>query len=197
MQDYLQEPDPARPPGRRRGRDRPRSWSSGAEPPDLVITDIRMPDMDGIEAAEAIYAVEPVPIIIVSAFHDAEHRSPGPKKDHILAYLVKPIKQADLEPAITIAMTRFQQFQAIRQETDDLRQALEDRKLIERAKGILMKQADRRGRSLPPAAEARQRQEPQAHRDRADDPVRGARFWTCPASQCRSFADSKKIVTFP
>ena len=62
-------------------------------------------------------------------------------EDHILAFLVKPIKQADLEPAIAIATRRFEQFQALRQEAADLRQALENRKLIERAKGLLMKHA--------------------------------------------------------
>ena len=88
-----------------------------------------------------------------------------------MAYLVKPIKQADLEPAIAIAMRRFEQFQALRKEAADLKQALEDRKVIEKAKGILMKKAGpRRARRLPPAAEARQRQEPQAGRDRPDDP---------------------------
>ena len=58
----------------------------------------------------------------------------------ILAYLIKPAKQADLEAAITIAMQRFEQFQTLRQEAADLRQALEDRKVIERAKGLLMKE---------------------------------------------------------
>ena len=82
----------------------------------------------------------PVPVILVSAYHDPElfHRA---EADHILAYLVKPIKQADLEPAIAIAMRRFEQFQALRQETADLQQALEDRKIIEKAKGMLMKKA--------------------------------------------------------
>ena len=108
--------------------------------PDLVITDICMPDMDGLDAAEEIYGFEPVPIIIISAFHDPELIARA-EKNHVLAYLVKPIKQEDLEPAITIARTRFQEFQAMRQETDNLRQALEDRKLIERAKGIIMKKA--------------------------------------------------------
>ena len=61
--------------------------------------------------------------------------------DHILAYLVKPTKQADLEAAIAIAMQRFEQFQALRKEAADQRQALEDRKVIERAKGLLMKKA--------------------------------------------------------
>jgi response regulator NasT len=61
--------------------------------------------------------------------------------DHVMAFLVKPIKQADLEPAIAIAMRRFEQFQALQKETADLRQALEDRKVIEKAKGVLMKKA--------------------------------------------------------
>jgi response regulator NasT len=59
-----------------------------------------------------------------------------------MAYLVKPIKQADLEPAIAIAIRRFDQFQALRKEAVDLKQALEDRKTIEKAKGILMKKVN-------------------------------------------------------
>jgi two-component system, response regulator PdtaR len=109
-----------------------------ANQPDLVITDIKMPDMDGIEAAALIYKNAPVPVILVSAHHDPEfiRRAEG---DYIMAYLVKPIKQADLEPAISIAMRRFKQFQAFRKEACDLKQALEDRKVIEKAKGVLMK----------------------------------------------------------
>jgi two-component system, response regulator PdtaR len=106
--------------------------------PDLVITDIKMPDMDGIEAAVQIYKDGPIPVILVSAFHDAEFIDRA-EADHILAYLVKPIKQSDLEPAIKIAMRRFEQFSELRKEATDLKQALEDRKLIEKAKGILMK----------------------------------------------------------
>ena len=109
-----------------------------AQHPDLVITDIKMPDMDGIDAAVQIYRDRPVPVILVSAFHDAELIARA-ESDHILGYLVKPIEQADLEPVIALAMRRFEQFQALRQEATDLRQALEDRKVIERAKGILMK----------------------------------------------------------
>jgi two-component system, response regulator PdtaR len=108
--------------------------------PDLIITDIKMPGMDGIDAAVQVYRGGPLPIILVSAYHDPEliHRAEG---DHILAFLVKPIKQADLEPAIAIAIRRFEQFQALRKEAADLRQALDDRKIIERAKGLLMKKA--------------------------------------------------------
>jgi response regulator NasT len=109
--------------------------------PDLVITDIKMPDMDGIDAAEAISQGKPIPVILVSAYHRPQlfERAKG---DHILAYLVKPTKQADLEAAIAIAMQRFEQFQALRKEAADQRQALEDRKVIERAKGLVMKQTD-------------------------------------------------------
>jgi response regulator NasT len=106
--------------------------------PDLVITDIKMPDMDGIDAAVKIYQDRPVPVILVSAYHD-EALIARAEADHILGYLVKPIKQADLAPVIALAMRRFEQFETLRREAADLRQALEDRKVIERAKGILMK----------------------------------------------------------
>jgi response regulator NasT len=108
--------------------------------PDLVITDIKMPDMDGIEAAEQIYKDRPIPVILVSAYHDARLIERA-EADHILGYLVKPIKQSDLEPVIRLAMRRFEQFEALRREAADLRQALEDRKIIERAKGSIMKRA--------------------------------------------------------
>jgi response regulator NasT len=107
--------------------------------PDLVITDIKMPDMDGIDAAMKLYKEKPIPVILVSAYSDAKLIERA-EADHILAYLVKPIKQADLEPVIGLAMRRFEQFEALRREASDLRQALEDRKIIERAKGILMKE---------------------------------------------------------
>ena len=109
--------------------------------PDLVITDIKMPDMDGIDAANRIYQETPIPVILVSAYHDAELIQRA-EADHILGYLVKPIKQADLEPVIALAMRRFEQFQTLRQEAADSRQALEDRKVIERAKGVLMKRTN-------------------------------------------------------
>jgi response regulator NasT len=63
------------------------------------------------------------------------------RTEHVMAYLVKPIEQADLEPAIALAMQRFEEFKALRKQAADLRQALQDRKLIEQAKGVLMKHA--------------------------------------------------------
>src|SRR5688572_28393651 len=70
-----------------------------AKSPDLVITDVKMPDMDGIEAVEQITRTAPVPVILVSAYHDAELIERA-EREYILAYLVKPIKKADLETAI-------------------------------------------------------------------------------------------------
>jgi AmiR/NasT family two-component response regulator len=107
--------------------------------PDLVVTDIKMPGLDGIDAAKRLYEKMPLPVILVSAYSDAKLIERA-EADHIMAYLVKPIKQADLETAIGLAMRRFEQFEALRREAADMRQALEDRKIIERAKGVLMKE---------------------------------------------------------
>jgi len=108
--------------------------------PDLVISDIKMPDMDGIEAAGEIYRTAAVPVILVSAHHEQELIDRA-LADHVMAYLVKPIKAAHLQPAIAIALRRFAEFQALRKETADLRQALDDRKVIEQAKRVLMESA--------------------------------------------------------
>ena len=108
--------------------------------PDLILTDVKMPDLDGIDAAVEVGKGEPIPVILVSAYHDDEllGRARG---GHIFGFLVKPVKQDDLKAAIAIAMQRFEEFRSLRTEAGELRQALEDRKFIERAKGVLMKKA--------------------------------------------------------
>lgn len=105
---------------------------------DLVMTDIRMPDLDGLDAAGILYERSPMPIILLSGHCDRELIERA-EENHVLAYLMKPVTQAQLEPAIALATRRHEEFTALKQEASDLRQALADRKLIERAKGLLMK----------------------------------------------------------
>jgi two-component system, response regulator PdtaR len=105
--------------------------------PGLVITDIRMPDMDGIEAIAAVCRREPVPVVVAAAPDVDGGRLL--EVEYILACLTKPINESDLGLAVNLAAQRFEQFQALRQEVAHLRRSLEDRKVIERAKGILMK----------------------------------------------------------
>lgn len=110
------------------------------EKPDLLISDIEMPELDGLSAAERLREGAPIPIILVSAHHDPKYVERA-LQNHVLAYLVKPIKQPDLETAITLVMRRFQEFRVLEQQADGLAKTLEGRKLIERAKGILMQRA--------------------------------------------------------
>ncbi len=108
--------------------------------PDLVITDIKMPELDGIDAALQIYHERPVPIILVSAHNEPELIERA-EADHVMGYLVKPIKQADLPPMMTLALRRIEQFQALQHETTDLRQALRERRLVERAVEVVVRRA--------------------------------------------------------
>ncbi|MEW5719398.1 MAG: response regulator [Chloroflexota bacterium] len=106
--------------------------------PDLAILDIKMPEMDGIEAAQKITAARAIPIILLTAYSERELAERAAIAN-VSAYLMKPISEQDLLPAIALAVSRFKEFQSLHQEVDDLRDALETRKLVERAKGILMR----------------------------------------------------------
>jgi two-component system, response regulator PdtaR len=106
--------------------------------PDLVLTDIDMPDMDGLDAAMVIYERSPAPVILLTGFCNSELIERA-EENHVLGYLMKPATKAQIEAAIGLAVRRHQEFQSLRQEAADLRQSLADRKLIERAKGLLMK----------------------------------------------------------
>lgn len=108
--------------------------------PDLIITDVEMPGIDGLEALKQISAEHPVPGIVVSAHNEPEFIERAAKST-VLAYLVKPIKKEDLPPAIALAMQRFRELEALHAQTVSLKQALDDRKVIERAKGVIMKRA--------------------------------------------------------
>src|SRR6201993_4343287 len=89
--------------------------------PDLVITDIKMPDMDGIDAAIQIYRDSPIPIILISSYYDAQLIDRA-EAAPIQSYLVKPIKQADLEPAMVIARRRFDQLKTLQEALTRVRQ---------------------------------------------------------------------------
>lgn len=105
--------------------------------PDLIITDIKMPGMDGITAASAILTEQRVPVIVLTAFSD-EDLIKSANEIGVAAYLTKPVTEANLKPAITLAVSRFQELQLLRDELGSLKDALESRKLVERAKGIIM-----------------------------------------------------------
>jgi response regulator NasT len=109
-----------------------------AASPDLVIADIKMPDLDGIDAAAAINRERPAPVILLSA-HDDDDVLSRLVGSHVFGYLVKPVNAANIKTAIALALLRYRHFQALTVEAADLRQALEDRKVIERAKGALMR----------------------------------------------------------
>jgi len=106
--------------------------------PDLVIMDIKMPEMDGIAAAKVISHEKLAPVLLLTAFSQKEIVEKA-KDSGVLAYLVKPVKEANLFPAIEIALSRFQEFSGLEKELQDLRNSLETRKILDRAKGILMK----------------------------------------------------------
>ncbi|MEI6777510.1 MAG: response regulator [Chloroflexales bacterium] len=105
--------------------------------PDLIMMDIRMPEMEGTEAAARIHDQMAVPIIMLTAYADKETVRKA-EAAGALAYLVKPVSEVELPPAITIALARFHEIQGLRTHVNELEDSLEARKLIERAKGILM-----------------------------------------------------------
>ncbi len=109
--------------------------------PDLVIMDIKMPELDGIDAAKAITAKGPMPIILITGLSSDEMASKAVEAG-VFAYLVKPVTKKQLEPAIKLAMARYEEFKSLKVEVDDLKDAIETRKLVERAKGILMKRCN-------------------------------------------------------
>ncbi|MBC7250707.1 MAG: response regulator [Anaerolineae bacterium] len=105
--------------------------------PDLVILDIKMPGMDGLAAAETIVAERPVPVLILTAYSERELVERAATLA-VQGYLVKPIREADLSPAIEIALARFKEWQALRKEAASLQEALLTRDLVDRAKRLLM-----------------------------------------------------------
>lgn len=105
--------------------------------PDLIIMDVKMPVMDGLQAAEILNEENIVPIILLTAYSQPDVVQQATDAG-VIAYLVKPVREEQLFPAIRIAVDRFRDFQQLNKELDDLKESLEVRKLVDRAKGILM-----------------------------------------------------------
>jgi two-component system, response regulator PdtaR len=108
-----------------------------SERPDLALRDVKMPRLDGIEAARRILDERPIPIVMLTAYgqHELVARA---AEAGVFGYLVKPFREQDLLPAIHTARARHEELQALREEAESLQEALAARKVIERAKGLLM-----------------------------------------------------------
>ncbi len=105
--------------------------------PDLAVLDVKMPRLDGIEAAKRILDDRPIPIVIVTAYGEQELVARAVEAG-VFGYLVKPFRETDLLPAIETARARYEELAALREEAESLAEALAARKSIERAKGLLM-----------------------------------------------------------
>jgi two-component system, response regulator PdtaR len=105
--------------------------------PDLVIMDIKMPDLDGIQAAKILTEERIAPVLLLTAFSQQELVE-GAKEAGVVGYIVKPFRESELVPAIEVALSRFREFKAIEKELSDTKNILETRKIVERAKGVLM-----------------------------------------------------------
>jgi len=118
-----------------------------SEQPDLALLDVKMPKLDGIDAARKILDERPIPIVIVTAYGEQELVSRAVEVG-VFGYLVKPFRETDLLPAIETARVRHAELVELRAEADSLAEALAARKAIERAKGLLM---EREGLNEPEA----------------------------------------------
>jgi len=104
--------------------------------PDLVIMDIRMPDMDGIAAAETLTQEKIAPVLL-TAFGD-QPLVDRAKEAGVVNYIVKPLRESEVTPAIEVALARYNEFRTLEEKTRTLTEQLETRKIVERAKGLLM-----------------------------------------------------------
>jgi AmiR/NasT family two-component response regulator len=106
--------------------------------PDAILMDIRMPKLDGIAATERIMQARPTAIVMITAYNERELVNAALQAG-ASGYLVKPVSDDQIEPALTVALSRFAELRELRGEVTDLKEALEARKVVERAKGVLMR----------------------------------------------------------
>jgi len=115
--------------------------------PDAVVMAVGLPDGDGVEAARRVMSSGACPVVLLTSHTDVAVSSRAIQAG-VLAFLVKPLRAEELGPALDVAVSRFRELSAVRLENETLKRTLETRKLVERAKGILMK---RLGLSEPDA----------------------------------------------
>jgi response regulator NasT len=106
--------------------------------PDVVLMDIKMPKMDGIEAAETLTREKLAPVLLFTAYSDDELIERA-RQAGVVHFVTKPWREKDLKPAIEIALSRFNEFRAMEAKVKDLEEALATRRVVEKAKGVLMK----------------------------------------------------------
>jgi AmiR/NasT family two-component response regulator len=106
---------------------------------DVILMAVGLSDIDGIEAARDMMRSQPLPVVLITSHYDPATIERA-KQAGVMGYLVKPLRGEELSPTIELAITRFQDFLALREENSTLKENLESRKLIERAKGLLMEQ---------------------------------------------------------
>jgi two-component system, response regulator PdtaR len=107
--------------------------------PDVILMAVGLPDVDGIRAARRIMEANPRPIVLITSHYDGATIDRA-KQSGIMGYLIKPLRESELLPTIELAITHFHEFILLQKENESLKKTLEARKLIEQAKGILMKQ---------------------------------------------------------
>ena len=105
--------------------------------PDVIVMDIKMPGIDGIEAARVLTQERIAPVVLLTAYSQKDLIERA-KEAGVVGYLVKPFRETDLAPVIELALARFAEFRALQDEVGNLTEALETRKKVEKAKGILM-----------------------------------------------------------
>ncbi len=105
--------------------------------PDIVIMDVKMPVMDGLAAAQQITEAEIAPVLLLTAYSQQDIVARATEAG-VIAYLVKPVREQQLFPAVEVAVSRFRAWQELGRELDELKESLATRKLVDRAKGILM-----------------------------------------------------------
>ena len=136
--------------------------------PDVVILDIKMPGLDGLEAAQRIYHDRPTPIVLLTAYGDQSLIERATRLP-VMAYLIKPIKETELLATLKVVTARFAEFERLHQQTIELKVELAARKVIERAKGVLMRRDGLSDREAYNCIQKRARDGRRAMRDVAED----------------------------